>query len=221
MSQVFDEMDALDIDACSAFVSGLSRNGFVDEARVVFMQFRQRDRLELVYWTSVIAACSQNGKDMEALDLFRDMLHPHMIHPPPSIDCNIMLPVCSLLRENNLSDALYAHVVALSFSTLGFVISVSRRSCCKIVVDGAWKAGRCQGIAAWCALTEEFGLDRKGTSLVSASSATMVEGIAALQALIRWASSKNCRRVHILTDASEVASGINDLMLAMFCRMCF
>ncbi|KAG5538402.1 hypothetical protein RHGRI_019097 [Rhododendron griersonianum] len=184
MSQVFDEMDAFDIDACSAFVGGLSRNGFVDEARMVFMQFRQRDRLELVYWTSLIAACSQNGKDMEALDLFRDMLRPHMIRH-------------------------------LSFSTLGFVISVSRRrfcnthgvkrdmsggelhvcfgqeqgdfSCCKIVVDGAWKAGRCQGIAAWCALTEEFGLDRKGTSLVSASSATMVEGIAALQALIRWA----------------------------------
>ncbi|KAF7150960.1 hypothetical protein RHSIM_Rhsim02G0012200 [Rhododendron simsii] len=37
--------------------------------------------LELVFWTSVITACSQNGKDMEDLDLFRDMLHPHLICP--------------------------------------------------------------------------------------------------------------------------------------------
>ncbi|KAF7132524.1 hypothetical protein RHSIM_Rhsim09G0175200 [Rhododendron simsii] len=49
-----------------------------------------------------------------------------------------------------------------------------------------------------------------GTTLVSASSATMVEGIAALETL-RWAHSKNCRRVHILTDASEVVSGIKDV----------
>ncbi|KAG5512728.1 hypothetical protein RHGRI_038869 [Rhododendron griersonianum] len=84
MLQVFDEMDALDIGACSAFVSGLLRNGFVDEARM-------------------------------------------------------------------------------------------------------------------------------GTTLVSASSATMVEGIAALQAL-RWARSKNCRRVHILTDASVLLASLS-LML--------
>ncbi|KAG5533502.1 hypothetical protein RHGRI_027621 [Rhododendron griersonianum] len=34
MLQVFDEMDALDIGTCSAFVSGLLRNGFMDEARM-------------------------------------------------------------------------------------------------------------------------------------------------------------------------------------------
>ncbi|KAF7150597.1 hypothetical protein RHSIM_Rhsim02G0011400 [Rhododendron simsii] len=162
-------------------------------------------------------------------------------------------------------DALHAHVGALSFLTLGFVISVSRRSsfCAhcmaafkahvyfvlqvrNLIAHFLWGKGSCGVVLIklfWLSLlgvvkclqslpghvlhkslrwkVEEFGLDRKGTSLVSASSATMVEGIAALQALIRWASSKNCRRVHILTDASEVASGIKDLMLAVFCRMCF
>ncbi|KAI8569558.1 hypothetical protein RHMOL_Rhmol02G0287700 [Rhododendron molle] len=74
MSQVFDEMDALDIDACSAQVSWLSRNGFVDEALIVVREFKDKGiDLNVVFWTLVIAACSQNGKDMEALDLFKEM----------------------------------------------------------------------------------------------------------------------------------------------------
>ncbi|KAF7150542.1 hypothetical protein RHSIM_Rhsim02G0011300 [Rhododendron simsii] len=88
MSQLFDEMDAVDVGTCSAFFSGLLRNGFVDEAQM---------------------------------------------------------------------------------KSLGWI----------------------ERVLVW--------------------SATMVEGIAALQAL-RWASSKNCRHVHILTDASEVVSGIKDFI---------
>ncbi|KAF7113512.1 hypothetical protein RHSIM_RhsimUnG0117700 [Rhododendron simsii] len=42
MSQVSDEVDALRIGACSTLVSGLQRKGFVDEALMVFRQFKDK-----------------------------------------------------------------------------------------------------------------------------------------------------------------------------------
>lgn len=44
MSQVFDDRDVLDICACSALISGVSRNGIVDEALMVLRQFKDKGR---------------------------------------------------------------------------------------------------------------------------------------------------------------------------------
>ncbi|CAL5349448.1 unnamed protein product [Camellia sinensis] len=93
MSQVFDEMDQLDLGACNALVAGLSRNGLADEALMVFKQFKSKEMdLNVVSWTSVVACCSQNGKDMDALDLFREMQIAGV--KPNSVTIPCLLPAC-------------------------------------------------------------------------------------------------------------------------------
>ncbi|VFR01387.1 unnamed protein product [Cuscuta campestris] len=74
MSLVFEDMAQKDLGACNAMISGLSRNGLVDEAVKVFKQCRDEGMdANVVTWTSMIASCSQHGRDMEALELFREM----------------------------------------------------------------------------------------------------------------------------------------------------
>lgn len=76
-------------------VTGLSRNGLVEDALEVFRKYKgQQQGLELniVSWTSVIAFCSQNGKDMEALELFREMLLEGF--KPNSVTIPCLLPAC-------------------------------------------------------------------------------------------------------------------------------
>lgn len=93
MSQVFDEMDQLDIGACNALVTGLSRNGLVDDAMEIFRTFKaQGMELNIVSWTSMIASCTQNGKDMDALELFREMQSEGM--KPNSVTIPCLLPAC-------------------------------------------------------------------------------------------------------------------------------
>ncbi|BFG17582.1 hypothetical protein CerSpe_038560 [Prunus speciosa] len=93
MSQVFHEMDQMDVGACNALVTGLSRNGLVDNALEVFRQFKDRGmELNIVSWTSIIASCSQNGKDMEALELFREMQVEGV--EPNSVTIPCLLPAC-------------------------------------------------------------------------------------------------------------------------------
>ena len=93
MSQVFDEMDQRDIGAFNAFVTGLSRNGLVDNALKVFRKYKGEGiELNIVSWTSMIASCSQNGKDIDALDLFREMQLEGI--KPNSVTIPCLLPAC-------------------------------------------------------------------------------------------------------------------------------
>ncbi|KAJ8772578.1 hypothetical protein K2173_027755 [Erythroxylum novogranatense] len=93
MSKVFDEVDEKDIGSCNALVTGLSRNGCVDNALELFDKFkRQRMDLNVVSWTSIIASCSQNGKDIEALELFREMQVEGV--KPNSRTIPSLLPAC-------------------------------------------------------------------------------------------------------------------------------
>lgn len=93
MSQVFDEMEQLDVGACNALVAGLSRNALGDTALRVFREFMGKGiDLNVVSWTSVIACCSQNGKPMEALDLFREMQVAGV--EPNSVTIPSLLPAC-------------------------------------------------------------------------------------------------------------------------------
>ncbi|KAI8003066.1 Pentatricopeptide repeat-containing protein [Camellia lanceoleosa] len=92
MSQVFDEMDQLDLGVCNALVAGLSRNGLADEALMVFKQFKSKEMdLNVVSWTSVInllpskcftcilSACSQSGLTEEGQYYFNSMCGEHGI----------------------------------------------------------------------------------------------------------------------------------------------
>ncbi|KAL2499298.1 Pentatricopeptide repeat-containing protein [Abeliophyllum distichum] len=92
-SQVFEESDLGDLGACNALISGLSRNGLIDEALKVFKEFQgQRMELNVVSWTSMIACCSQHGKDIEALELFRSMQVAGV--KPNSVTIPCLLPAC-------------------------------------------------------------------------------------------------------------------------------
>ncbi|KAJ0466611.1 putative tetratricopeptide-like helical domain superfamily, DYW domain-containing protein [Helianthus annuus] len=93
MSQVFDEMPERDVGACNALVSGFARNGLTDDALKTFNMLRSQDlELNVVSWTSIIACCSQHGKDIEALDLFREMQLSGV--KPNSVTIPCLLPAC-------------------------------------------------------------------------------------------------------------------------------
>ncbi|KAK9270979.1 hypothetical protein L1049_026567 [Liquidambar formosana] len=93
MSQVFDDMNQMDIGACNALIAGLSRNCLTENALRVFRQIEgQGVELNVMSWTSMIACCSQNGKDIEALELFREMQIAGV--KPNSVTIPCLLPAC-------------------------------------------------------------------------------------------------------------------------------
>ncbi|WCJ24991.1 Pentatricopeptide repeat (PPR) superfamily protein [Euphorbia peplus] len=92
MLRVFKEFHQMDVGACNALITGLSRNGLVDEALAVFRKIKVQMELNVVSWTSIIASCSQNGRDIVALELFREM--QVMGVKPNSVTIPCLLPAC-------------------------------------------------------------------------------------------------------------------------------
>ncbi|XP_065851434.1 pentatricopeptide repeat-containing protein At1g20230-like [Euphorbia lathyris] len=92
MLEVFNEFHQMDIGTCNALITGLSRNGLVDKALKVFKKIKAWMELNVVSWTSIIASCSQNGKDIVALELFREM--QVMGVKPNAVTIPCLLPAC-------------------------------------------------------------------------------------------------------------------------------
>ncbi|KAJ0969862.1 hypothetical protein J5N97_022739 [Dioscorea zingiberensis] len=91
---VLGEVDQMDVASCNAVVTGLSRNGLVQDALREFRRFEGLGiKLNVVSWTSIIACCAQNGKDMEALELFREMQMTGVEANSVTIPC--LLPACA------------------------------------------------------------------------------------------------------------------------------
>ncbi|CAN6880318.1 unnamed protein product [Brassica oleracea] len=83
----------METGVCNACITGLSRNGLVDKAVEMFGLFKEKNmELNVVSWTSIIAGCAQNGKDIEALELFREMQVAGV--KPNRVTIPSMLPAC-------------------------------------------------------------------------------------------------------------------------------
>ncbi|RWR88458.1 pentatricopeptide repeat-containing protein [Cinnamomum micranthum f. kanehirae] len=94
MLRVFEEMDQMEVGSCNALITGLSRNGLVDDAFRIFREFKNQGiELNVVSWTSMVACCVQNGMDMEALELFREMQLVGV--EPNSVTIPCLLPACA------------------------------------------------------------------------------------------------------------------------------
>lgn len=135
MSKVFHEMDNLDVGACNAFVTGLCRNGLIDNALEVFRQFQSQGvELNVVSWTSVIAGCSQNGKGIQALELFREMQAAGI--KPNNVTIPCLLSACGSIAALMLGKAAHCFSIRRGISD-GIYVSGA-------LIDMYAKCGRIQ-----------------------------------------------------------------------------
>ncbi|XP_031266695.1 LOW QUALITY PROTEIN: pentatricopeptide repeat-containing protein At1g20230-like [Pistacia vera] len=115
MSKVFHEMENLDVIACNAFVTGLCRNGLVENALEVFRQFQSQGvELNVVSWTSMVAGFSQNGKGIEALELFREMQTVGM--KPNNVTITCLLSACGSISALMLGKAAHCFSIRRGIS---------------------------------------------------------------------------------------------------------
>ncbi|KAL6317378.1 hypothetical protein AAG906_030131 [Vitis piasezkii] len=135
MSQVFDQMDHMDVGSCNAFIFGLSRNGQVESSLRLFRQLKDQGmELNVVSWTSMIACCSQNGRDMEALELFREMQIAGV--KPNSVTIPCLLPACGNIAALMHGKAAHCFSLRRGISTDVYVGSA--------LIDMYAKCGRIQ-----------------------------------------------------------------------------
>lgn len=113
MIRVFQEMKNSgnildDVACCNALISGLSRNNQIDRSLEIFRELNQRGdkvNLNVISWTSIISSCVQNGKDVEALELFVEMQASGF--KPNKITIPCLLPACSNIAILNYGKSIH------------------------------------------------------------------------------------------------------------------
>ncbi|XP_027071444.1 pentatricopeptide repeat-containing protein At3g53360, mitochondrial [Coffea eugenioides] len=80
--------------------------GSVTDARKVFDEMAERN---VVSWTSVIASYSQNDQEIEAINLYSQMLQADLL--PDQYTFGSIIKACSSLSEVMLGRQLHAHVI--------------------------------------------------------------------------------------------------------------
>ncbi|KAF9606370.1 hypothetical protein IFM89_025038 [Coptis chinensis] len=116
-SWVFKLGYCLDLFVASSLLHMYSRFGFVGDGRRVFDEMSVRD---LGTWNAMISGFCQNGKAVEALDVFREMCMEGV--KMDSMTVSSILPVCAPL--NNLDMGMFAHVYVIK-NGLEFDVYVS------------------------------------------------------------------------------------------------
>lgn len=79
-----------DVMVGTSLITMYGKCGSVDEARIVFLRMHKRT---VIAWSAMLAACAQNGHEMEALELFHQMQHDGV--KPNEITFISVLAACS------------------------------------------------------------------------------------------------------------------------------
>ncbi|KAJ7956887.1 Pentatricopeptide repeat-containing protein [Quillaja saponaria] len=114
---IFDRMRLKNVSSWNTMISLHMQYGQVDIARVLFEQMNERDG---VTWNSMIAGYHQQGLDIEALDLFSNMLKASS-SKPDKFTLSSILSACSKLQILKLGKQIHAHIIITNFDVSGVV----------------------------------------------------------------------------------------------------
>ncbi|KAG5547024.1 hypothetical protein RHGRI_012898 [Rhododendron griersonianum] len=133
MSQVFDEMDSFDIDTCSAQVSWLSRNSFVDEALMLFREFKDKGiDLNVVSWTYGVQ-----------IVFFFSPINPEPLELPPASSASLLATNSQLQRVTKLGEGILDKPEDVCIDKNGTLYTATRDGWIKrLHRDGSWEDWR-------------------------------------------------------------------------------
>ncbi|KAL6620563.1 hypothetical protein ACP70R_035702 [Stipagrostis hirtigluma subsp. patula] len=115
--QVFNRMTAKDTVSWNSFITALVQNNLLEEARDTFDNMPSRD---IVSWTTIISAYAQNEQEIEAVEIFRSLMHAHEVPNPPIL--TILLGVGGSLGAPKLGQQIHTVAIKLGMDS-GLIVA--------------------------------------------------------------------------------------------------
>ncbi|KAK1581110.1 hypothetical protein Q3G72_003231 [Acer saccharum] len=114
---VFDQMVLKNVSSWNVMISLYMQSGRVDLARAQFEQMSVRD---IVTWNSMITGYNQHGYDIEALDMFMNMLKESSLKPDKFTLASV-LSTCANLEMLEHGKQIHAYIIRTEFDASGAV----------------------------------------------------------------------------------------------------
>lgn len=114
---VFDRMRLKNTSSWNVMISLHMQSGRVDLALAQFEQMAERD---VVSWNSMITGYNQHGFNLEALEIFSNMMTDLSLKPD-KFTLASALSACANLEKLNLGKQIHAYIIRTEFDTAGAV----------------------------------------------------------------------------------------------------
>lgn len=114
---VFDMMRLKNTSSWNVMISLHMKSGRVDLALAQFEQMEVRD---IVSWNSMIAGCNQHGFDLEALEIFSNLLKNSSLRPD-KFTLASALSACANLEKLDPGEQIHGYIIRTEFGTSGAV----------------------------------------------------------------------------------------------------
>lgn len=114
---VFDRMVLKNVSSWNVMISLYMQSGRVDLASRQFEQMSVRD---IVTWNSMITGYNQHGYDMEALDMFMNMLNDSSLKPDRFTLASV-LSACANLEKLEHGKQIHGYIIRTEFNASGAV----------------------------------------------------------------------------------------------------
>ncbi|XP_077216650.1 pentatricopeptide repeat-containing protein At2g33680-like [Tasmannia lanceolata] len=108
--KIFESIACKDLVSWNAIISGLAKNGFLDEASKTFCDMETAGmRANIITWTSLISGYVQNGQVDESLMYFRRLQSDGL--RPNSVTVASILPACAQLATLSHGKSVHGYII--------------------------------------------------------------------------------------------------------------
>ncbi|XP_058109298.1 pentatricopeptide repeat-containing protein At2g13600-like [Magnolia sinica] len=180
--KLFESMVCKDIVSWNAIISGLAKNGFLDEASKTFHDMETAGaKANIITWTSLISGYAQNGRIDESLKHFRQFQDSGL--RPNSVTITSILPACAQSAALSHGRAIHGYIIRSGLGyddlfVLNALIDMFIKCGCMEYAERVFRRLGVRDVVSWNTIIQGNAVHGRAKAALAIFNQMLVEGIA-------------------------------------------
>lgn len=164
------------VSMVTAFLQMYSKFDQLESARILFDSLKYKD---LIAWSAMISAYTQNGQSSNAFNIFREMQMTE--ENPNEVTFVSLLQSCSLMASSEIGESIHAHVIKAGYMSNAFLISALIDMYCKFgrirQGESLFDENHANDLICWSSMINGYGINGFGDEALACFSDMILSGI--------------------------------------------
>ncbi|KAK9124390.1 hypothetical protein Sjap_013992 [Stephania japonica] len=180
--ELFEYIKDKDSASWNAIISGLAKNGFLDEASKVFSQMRMTGLPgNIITWTALVSGYAQNGQADESLKFFRELQSQGL--KPNSTTVASVLPACAHSATISHGKSIHGYILRYGLgyddlfvtnALIGMYVKCGLMDC----ADGVFRRMHQSDVVSWNTMIHGLAIHGQASAALTLFDEMLKEGIA-------------------------------------------
>lgn len=164
------------VSTVTAFLQMYARFNQLGSARILFDSLEYKD---LIAWSAMISAYTQNGQSSNAFNIFREMQLTD--EKPNEVTFVSLLQSCSPMASSEIGESIHAHVIKAGYISNPFLTSALIDMYCKFgrirQGESLFEENHANDLICWSSMINGYGINGFGHEALTCFSDMILSGI--------------------------------------------